>query len=605
MQPSTNVKNLHGLMIRSVRPGVFWRPAVTWRSNCLALLSTSQTSLSTRDFDKVSDVIIVGSGAGGLTAALRAKFRGLEPLIIEKTPKIGGTSAYSGGALWIPNNHVSTAAGLEDSAEKALTYLEALIPSDTRSSTRERKLAYINEGPKMVKFLEELGFKWHASKGYSDYHCLEPGSTPFGRVIEGQVFNLKKLGAWRHLMRLPEEPTPACHTEQIPHLYRMGSSLKDFMKAGWIMTATTLRVLLGQSPGTFGKSLIGQLLYLNKQQGTEIWPGSGLVELITSENGTVIGVVVERDGKKVKLGARHGVLLAAGGFAKNSAMREQFQKKGKNTQWSIAAPGDQGDAITAGQKVGAAVDLMDQAWWIPMLMVGEKPVFDLTVRSFPHSIIVDGNGKRYMNESQCYNDFGNIMNKHNETTSAVPSWIILDQAHRNKYMLARFLPRQTPKWAFENGFLVKDDTIAGLAKRINVNAGNLEKTVSRFNGFAVNGVDEDFKRGLNPYDNFMGDSKHGPNPNLGTIAKPPFYALKIYPGDLGTKGGLLTDESARVLNKDGRPIPGLYAAGNASASVMGTRYAGPGATLGPAVLFSYIAMDDIAERLNKGAVQTR
>ncbi|KEF54113.1 uncharacterized protein A1O9_09908 [Exophiala aquamarina CBS 119918] len=602
MQPSTNAINLHRLVTRSIRPGLCWRPAVTWRSNCSAALSTSQTTLRTKDFDKVSDVIIVGSGAGGLTAALRAKFRGLEPLIVEKTPKIGGTSVYSGGVLWIPNNHVSTAAGLEDSAEKALTYLEALTPSNTRSSTRERKLAYINEGPKMVKFLEEIGFKWHASRGYSDYHCLEPGSTPFGRGVEGQVFNLKKLGDWRQLMRLPEEPTPAIHTEQVPHLYRMGSSLKDFRKASWFMATTALRFLFGQSPGTFGKSLIGQLLYLNKQQGTEIWRGSGLIELITSGNGTVIGVLVERDGKKVKLGARHGVLLSAGGFGKNSAMREQFQKKGRNTQWSIAAPGDQGDAITAGQKVGAAVDMMDQAWWMPVIMMGETPVFDLSVRSFPHSIIVDGNGMRYVNESQCYNDFGNIMNKHNETTSAVPSWIILDQNHRNKYMLARFPPRQTPKWALENGSVYKDDSIAGLAKQININAGNLEKTISRFNGFAVNGIDEDFKRGLNPYENFYGDPKHGPNPNLGTISKPPFYAVRIYPGDLGTKGGLLTDESARVLKEDGKPILGLYAAGNVTASIMGTRYAGPGATLGPAVLFSYIAMDDIVERLQKGAV---
>lgn len=558
-------------------------------------MSTART-LKTNDFDKVSDVIIVGSGAGGLTAALRAKFRGLDPLLIEKTPKIGGSSAYSGGALWVPNNHVSKAAGLEDSPERALTYLEAIVPpGSVRASTRERKLAYINESPKMVQFLEHIGFKWHAAKNYPDYHCLQPGSTPFGRVIEGQVFDLKKLGDWRNIMRLPEDPAPICYTDQIPPIYRVGSNMKDFMKASRIMTRTMLRALFGQKAVTFGKSLVGQLLYLNKQQNTEIWRETGLVDLITDEAGTVIGVLAERDGKTLRLGARNGVLLSSGGFAKNSAMREYFQQKGRYTPWSVAAPGDTGDAITAGQRVGAAVDMMDAAWWIPMIIVGEKPVFDLSVRSFPHSIVVDGNGSRYLNESQCYNDFGEIMNKHHKTTAAVPSWIILDQVHRNKYMLARFPPRQTPKWALENGFLYKDDSIAGLAKQINIDPTNLQNTITRFNGFALKGVDEDFNRGKNAYENFYGDPSHKPNPNLGTIAKPPFYAVRLYPGDLGTKGGLLTDENARVLKEDGKPIPGLYAAGNVSASVMGRRYAGAGATLGPAVTFSYIAMDDIAK----------
>lgn len=551
-----------------------------------------------KEFDKVSDVIIVGTGAGGLTAALRAKFRGLEPLVIEKTPKIGGSSAYSGGALWVPNNHVSKAAGLEDSPDQALTYLEALVPPNTlRSSTRERKMAYINESPKMVQFLEDIGFKWHAATNYPDYHCLEPGSSKFGRVIEGKVFDLKQLGDWQHMMRLPEEAAPVCYTNQIPPIYRMGSTLKDFRKVGGMMTRSMLRALVGQKAVTFGKSLIAQLLLLNKQQKTEIWRETGLVELITDETGAVTGVVVERDGKKLRLGAKNGVLLAAGGFAKNSGMRETFQKKGRNTSWSVAAPGDTGEAILAGQKVGAALDMMDAAWWIPMILVGERPVFDLSVRSFPHSIVVDGNGSRYLNESQCYNDFGEAMNKHHETAAAaVPSWIILDQAHRNKYMLARFPPRQTPKWALENGFLYKDDSIAGLAKQINIDPTNLQSSITRFNSFAVNGVDEDFHRGKNAYDNFYGDPSHRPNPNLGTIAKPPFYAVRLYPGDLGTKGGLLTDENSRVLKEDGKPIPGLYAAGNATSSVMGRRYAGAGATLGPAVTFSYIAMEDIAKQ---------
>lgn len=595
MQSAIHIAKPHGHLIQYIRPSTSCDFSVIRRSKYSALFSTA-SALRTKDFDKISDVIIVGSGAGGLTAAIRAKYRGLEPLVIESTPLLGGSSAYSGGALWVPNNHVSKASGLKDSAEDALTYLEAIVPPNTRASTRERKLAYINESPKMVAFLEELGFKWHAARGYSDYHCLEPGSKVFGRVIEGRVFNLKTLGDWRQLMRLPADPAPACYTEQVPPIYRMGSGLTDFVKTMWLMTKTGLRVLIRQAPVTFGKSLVAQLLYINKQQGTEIWRNSGLVELITDKDGTVIGVLVERNGKKLRLRAKKGVLLAAGGFAKNPAMREQYLKKGGNAEWSVASPGDQGTAIVAGQRVGAAVDLMNEAWWMPMIIMGGVPIFDLTVRSFPHSIIVDGNGSRYLNESQCYNDFGRIMNKHNQTAAAVPSWIILDQAHRNKYMLSRLPPRYTPKSALDNDFLYKGDTIEGLAKQIKVDPANLQNTINRFNAFAVRGIDEDFQRGRNPYDNFYGDPKHGPNPNLGTIAKAPFYAVRVYPGDLGTKGGLLTDESARVLREDGKQIPGLYAAGNVSASIMGTRYAGPGATLGPAITFSYLAIDDIAKR---------
>ncbi|KAJ9637541.1 uncharacterized protein PV06_09489 [Exophiala oligosperma] len=595
MQPLFCVPKPYGLFFRSVRPSEYSGFSIDCKRIHLARLSTTRI-LDVTGFDKVSDVIVVGSGAGGLTAALRAKYHGLEPLVLEKTPKIGGSSAYSGGALWVPNNHVSKAAGLEDSAEEGLRYLEAIVPPNTPSSTKERKQAYIDQSPQMVRYLEGLGFKWHAALGYPDYHCLEPGSKALGRVIEGQVFDLKKLGSWRSMIRLPGDPAPACYCDETPHIYRMGAHLYDFYKFSGMIAKMCLRMLIGQKPVTFGKSLVGQLLYLNKQHGTEIWRETGLVDLISDKDGKVIGTLVERDGKKLRIGARKGVLLAAGGFAKNSAMREQYQKRAIHAQWSVASPGDQGDAIRAGQKLGAAVDLMDSAWWMPMIIVGETPIFDLTVRSFPHAIIVDGKGSRYMNESLDYDDFGKTMNKHHETTAAIPSWIILDSRHRNNYMLARFGPRSTPKWAIENGFIYRDDTVGGLAKQINIDPTSLQTTVERFNGFALKGVDEDFNRGKNAYDNFFGDPYHKPNPNLGTIAKSPFYALRIYPGDLGTKGGLLTDEFARVLREDGNPIPGLYAAGNTTASVMGRRYAGPGATLGPAITFSYIAMDNIAQR---------
>lgn len=556
-------------------------------------------ALKEKDYDKATDVVIVGSGAGGLTAALRAKYHGLEPLVVEKTSTIGGSSAYSGGALWVPNNHVSKAAGMEDSLEEALTYLEAVVPPNTRSSTKERKLAYLNESPKMVKFLEDGGFKWRAGVRYPDYHSLEPGSKPLGRVIEGKVFDLKKLKDWRSMIRLPSGPNLIVYSNESPHIFRVGAHLHDFLKFSVFVARLGIRVLAGQKPVTLGKSLIGQLLYMNKQQGTEIWRGIKLVELATDERGAVVGVVVERDGKKVRTGARNGVLLTAGGFARNPAMRDQHQKRAEYAQWSVASPGDQGEAITAGQKAGGVIDMMDAAWWMPMILVGETPILDIAARSLPHSIVVDGDGHRYLNEALDYDDFGKIMNKRHETTSATPSWIIIDARHRNKYILGQFGPRHTPQWAIENGLIYKDDSIVGLAKQINIDPTNLQNTITRFNTFASKGVDEDFRRGENPYDRFFGDPYHKPNPNLGSIAEAPFFAVRLYPGDLGTKGGLLTDDFARVLMEDGKPVPGLYAAGNTTASVMGRRYPGPGATLAPAMTFSYIAMDDMARQVRK------
>ncbi|KAM0277126.1 hypothetical protein ACHAQH_006071 [Verticillium albo-atrum] len=344
-----------------------------------------------------------------------------------------------------------------------------------------------------------------------------------------------------------------------------------------------------------GLGLIARLLHINLRLGTRIWADSSFIKLLQNAEGDVIGAVIERDGKAVRVEARRGVVLAAGGFSRNQAMREQFLQKPTSIAWSLTAPADKGDAIRAAMFAGADVAFMQHAWWMPTFMNGGKPVMDVYVRSFPHSIIVDQSGKRYFNESECYCDAGTDMFARNDEVASIHSWVILDKQHRDRYMLGRFLPRLTPNSAITSGFLFKDSTIKGLAKKIGVDEQQLEKTVARFNGFAEAGVDADFRRGDNPYNRVFSDPSHKPNPNLGTIAKAPFYALKIYPGDIGTKGGLVTDERARVLTKEGKPIKGLYAAGNTTASVFGSRYPGSGGTIGPAMTFGFIAAEDMAK----------
>lgn len=356
------------------------------------------------------------------------------------------------------------------------------------------------------------------------------------------------------------------------------------------------RRLRGQIPMTNGRSLIGQLLLLNLRRQLPIWRNSPLVELIV-EDGTVAGAVIEHEGQRVRIRAERGVLLCAGGFARNQQMRETYGPSPASTAWTSVPPGDTGDAVRAGMDIGAATALMDDAWWGPTLVdpATGTPSFILWERSFPHSIVVDSSGQRFMNESESYVDAGHHQYDRNEQVPAIPAWLIVDARHRRRYPMATLPPGLTPRAALKSGFLIKADTLDELARAIGVDSAGLAATVKRFNEMARHGVDADFGRGRTAYDHVYGDPSNHPNPNLGTIEHAPFYAVEVWPGDLGTKGGLLTDEHARVLREDGNPIPGLYAAGNTTASVMGRTYPGPGSTIGPATTFAYIAMRHLAQ----------
>jgi len=330
-----------------------------------------------------------------------------------------------------------------------------------------------------------------------------------------------------------------------------------------------------------------------------VWLTTKLTDLeVTGASGSgarVTGVRATRDGEPVLIRARRGVLIAAGGFERNEEMRHQYQREPIGTGWTTGAPENTGYGIEAGQRLGAAVDLMDDAWWGPSIPLTGGPYFCLSERTLPGCIMVNGAGRRFVNEAAPYVDAVHAMYAGNETgVSHIPAWLVADQRYRNRSTFAGLPPRQRfPGRWYKAGAVHSAGTIEELAAKIEVPADALRATVDRFNGFARTGRDEDFRRGESAYDHYYGDPRLA-NPSLAPLEVGPFHAVKIVPGDLGTKGGLRTDERARVLREDGDVIPGLYACGNASAAVMGHTYAGAGATIGPAMTFGYLAALDIA-----------
>ncbi|KAF1811262.1 3-ketosteroid dehydrogenase [Eremomyces bilateralis CBS 781.70] len=545
-----------------------------------------------------TDLLIIGSGGAAMTAALRAKHHGLSPLIVEKASRIGGTTGYSGGGLWIPNSGLHP--GVQDSIEEALKYMEALIGDAGPASTRERKLAFLENGPKMIGFLAGEGFRWVPTTGYPDYYPNLPGGMAGGRSIEGDRFDLNKLGSWKgKLSSNPRMATMPLHTFEAKTLFRALSSLEGMLMAlkifGWRRLSSKL---LGRAIVTMGGTLAGQLLHINLEKNTPIWTDSPMKRL-TVENGKVTGATVEHDGALVHVKAKKGVILAAGGFARNAKMRQKYQEAPITADWTVVPPNnDMGDAITAAIDIGAATALMDDSWWGPVIvnpMTGQSN-WTQYERALPYSIIVDKGGRRFTNEAQSYTTFCHDMYERNRTTPAIPAYMIVDARFRKRYILAGISPGKLSEETLESGFVTQADTLESLAKKLDIDAAGLLDTVKHFNTMAVAGVDEDYERGGSAYNRFFGDPAVKPNPNLGTIEKGPFSAVKIHPGDLGTKGGVLTDEWARALRDDGGVIEGLYAVGNSSASVMGREYAGAGSTLGPAMTFAYVAVEDMVRK---------
>lgn len=538
-------------------------------------------------WDECCDFLIVGSGAASVPAALAVLDAGKRPLIVEKTDKFGGSTALSGGVVWAPNNPVMKRKGIKDSAEMAKAYLDACAGPHAPGSTAERRQAFLADSPHLVAYLEGKGMKWVHAAGWSDYHAKEyPGGVAESRSLVAQIFDLRELGAWADRLRASARPPLRLYEASALFLY--GRTLKSrltMIRLGWRLMLNRLgRRLVGT-----GMAVQGRLLKIALRNEAPIWLNSPLVELV-QEGDRVTGAIIERDGRRIRVQARDGVLLNAGGFAHDQAMRDRYHPQPSSVAWTMSNAGDTGEVIRMAEALGAELGFMDLSWYnsISVHPDGAKAgnVMDI---SKPHAIVVDAGGERFVNESCSYVQFGLAVFERQKTRSANPSFFVFDSQHRNHYLVSGQKPGRPPGQWIESGYLFEASSLDELAAKCGIDPNGLKKTVERFNAFARTGVDEDFRRGWYPYNNFLGDPANRPNPNLGTIEKPPFYGIKIYQGDVGTAGGVVADEHARVLRRDGSVIPGLYVTGNSAAPVVGRSYPGAGASIGASMVFGWRA----------------
>lgn len=543
-------------------------------------------------WDQTFDVVVGGSGAAAFAAAITAADAGLKVLMLESSDRWGGSSSMSGGGMWLPNNPLMQRDRAGDSREEALDYLEATVGDAGPTTSRKHKEAFVDGIAGFISMAERLGMKFARAKDYPDYYPELPGGK-IGRAIEHVPFDRRAIGGWWASARGQDGVPMPVKTDDFWLLSRAWSTPGGMVRGAQVVGRTLGSAVLGRKAVGMGAALAASFLHVAIKQGTELWLSSPVNELIV-ENDRVVGVETSRDGRTVRIRARRGVILGGGGFDHNAEMRKKYQ--GTDGVASSGADSNRGTAIQAGERIGAALALMDDAWWggsIPPATAGGSASFLVSERSMPFTIIVDGAGNRFANESESYVDLGHHMREHSET---VPGkyWMICDARFNRRYLRSYAMDPRATKAAAESGLSVKAPTLAELARAIGVDPAALAATVERFNGFCRTGVDKDFGRGNSHYDRYYGDPLVHPNPNLGTLEKGPFSAINLVPGDLGTKGGLVITPDAQVVSEDGSVIEGLYAAGNNSASVMGRTYPGPGSTLGPAAVFGYRASRHIA-----------
>jgi 3-oxosteroid 1-dehydrogenase len=545
-----------------------------------------------------TDVLVAGSGAAALTAAVVAATHGARVLVIEKSDLFGGTSATSGGVIWIPATAQALAAGHSDSPEEAFQYVRALSDANVAD---ERIWAFVRRGREMLEWLEAHTQVRMRAHPYADYHPEMPGGKTGWRSHEALPLHARELGADFARLRAPH---PA-----VQFLGRVSWTLEEtgallFRAPGWRRIAATLfgNYLLDFPQRltsrrdrrlTLGNALLARLMLSLRGAGGELWLDSSLRELIRTPE-RVTGALAQREGRPLRILARRAVVLATGGFERSASLRAQYLPLAPNPAWSGSQTHNTGDGLIAAQRIGAATLNMDSAWWGTSLSLpGEERARLLAFeRSLPGAIIVNQAGQRYMNEAASYHIAGREMLRcHSQATPTIPSFMLFDATWRRSYPLGPLIP-DFPDWLQQGNLhaaLVRAHSWEELARTLRLPAPALEATIARFNEHARSGVDPDFHRGESAYDRYYGDPRVQPNPTLRPLATPPYYAVPVYPGDIGTNGGLATNEHAQVLDEAGAPIAGLYAAGNVAATVMGHSYPAAGATLGPAMTFAYLA----------------
>ena len=553
------------------------------------------------DWDKEVDWLVAGSGAAGMTGAVVAHQLGGSVLVVEKESLYGGTTAKSGGVAWIPDNHCQAQVQVCDSTEEGYTYLKGLI-GDSVSDVRIR--AYAERAREMLHFMmTHSHIDYSALPDYMDYYEHIPGSKPGGRSMDQKPFSLRKLGNEANRIRLG-------HYDGLLLPFNVtvseGRRLQAMDAGAYLLGIRLfLRYLLDipsrlkrqrDNRVTLGPAVVARLRRSLMDRDIPLWLDTPMRELVL-DNGRVCGAVINHKGKTLRIRARCGVLLATGGFSQNAKLRQQYQQAPTGSDWTASAPGATGDAVIMGRDIGADLGFMECAWWSPTYTIPDGRVLALIAgKSNPGSIMVNRQGKRFTNEAQPYEDL--VKDQYASEArgeGAIPCYLLFDANYRSKYAIGHIMPGKVENDSkiaeanFASGLLTKAGSIEELAGKLDMDATALASTIESFNRHARKGDDPKFSRGATEHDRYYADPSVAPNPSLGPLDKPPYYALRCDPGDLDTKGGLLCDEFARVLNTSGTVIDGLYAAGNASAAAMGNTYPGAGATIGSAMTFAYIA----------------
>lgn len=534
-------------------------------------------------FDREVDFVVMGTGAGGLVAALAAHHAGASVLVLEKTAVIGGTTAVSGGVIWIPGNHRMAEEGCTDSRDDALTYIRRIADGKSSDALIE---TYVDRGPEMVRWVEEhSAIRFESLGTYPDYHPELPGGRSGGRSLDNGLFDTNLLGDWKP--RLRKNPT----TGRVPITIREAMAWGVFWNPlGAPMKDVFERAKAGIVHG--GAGLCGKLLRALLDVGIEPLMETAGDELVVDDAGAVIGLVAKTSGGSIRIRAKKGVLLASGGFEWNTELCRAFLAP--ELEHPVSPPSNTGDSLRMAMALGVELGAMNECWWTPCVDIPGE-LYDGTqlhrcefsVRCLPHSIIVNRRGRRFTNESGNYNDMTKPFFDHDSVAYErrnLPAWLVVDSQYLERYVLVSAMQgRPIPE------YITVAQTLDELASRTGIDGKGLAETVARVNGFAASGVDEDFGRGECAFDRFYGDPRQKPNPNLGTLEKAPYYALPIHPGAMGTKGGPKTTRDGQVLRVGGEPVPGLYACGNSMASVMGHGYPGAGSTIGASMLFGWLA----------------
>ena len=551
------------------------------------------------------DLLVLGAGAGGMTAALAAAVLGLDVLLVEKTALVGGTTAISAGSVWVPNSHHGAPG---DDADNALRYLRAAIGDRLRASLAD---AFLAAGPEMVRFLEQhTAVQLRAYPYHPDYLADLPGATLAGRVLEPLPFDARLLGRAFARLRPP-----------LPEFTLLGGMMVDRTDVGHLLAATgsvaslrhAARLLLRHGAdrlrhrrGTrlvMGNALAGRLFHSLLQRDVPVLTSTAAIELAVA-NDRVSGAILDSPDGKVQMRSRLGVVLATGGFSRHPELRRRLLPA-PLCEHSPLVESVTGDGVTLGQQAGGhlGADHANNSFWAP---VSIRPRADGSTAVFPHFVLdrgkpgliaVDGKGRRFVNEATTYQRFAEAMYAAHAQTPTIPCHLICDDRFIARYGLGMVRPRRLNlRRAIADGYVVRADTLAGLARALAIDPAALEETVARYNGFAAGGVDREFAKGGDAYQRNLGDPAHGPNPCIGPIRTPPFYAIEVRPGDIGASCGLVTNACAQVLRTDGTPIEGLYACGNDMDSLMAGVYPAPGITLGPAMTFGYLAARHAAAR---------